>query len=602
MKSDLNMFELATPPEAPLDMPTQPINAARIQAPRESDGRWRLGVLLAVSAAVTFIAGYEMHGLLAEAGMSPIEWVALALFVVNFFWISSASGTAFIGALRLGFGRKQLGPANTPLETNSRTAVIFPVYNEDMTEVLANADEMYQSLVDAKSEKPFEFFFLSDTQDVGRAEIERTMIAEWMARRPEAPIFYRRRTLNIGKKAGNVADFVQRWGGRYDYMICLDADSLMSAQAMTELVRRIDQRPRTALIQTLPVIIRAQTVFARTQQFALRAYGAMFGAGLAWWAGGASNYWGHNAIIRVRAFADHAGLPVLPGKAPFGGHILSHDFAEAALLRRAGWRIELHPDIAGSYEQSPPTLQDFATRDRRWCQGNLQHIGLIGAKGLDWVSRAHIGSGVMAYCSSLFWLSLILVGIALGYQAQAEIPDYFPTRSLMPAWPVEDLERAVRLIGLTAAIVFSPKWLSLLLWLGGRLPGWDRNPRFLGGLIAETILSALVAPILMIGQASAVVQTLFGGDSGWKPQSRSVTSQNDGLLRSGAYHLILALVLIGAYLMLSPNAAIWAAPVALSLALAAPLAIGLAQMTNPGGWIWSMTAIPEERIKAIVRS
>src|SRR5690606_39026581 len=169
------------------------------------------------------------------------------------------------------------------------------------------------------------------------------------------------------------------------------------------------------LIQTVPSLVNAQTLMARSQQFAMRAYGQIFGTGLAWWSGGAGNFWGHNAIIRVAAFAAHAGLPELPGKGPLGGHILSHDFVEAALLRRAGWRVEIAPEIEGSYEESPPTLDDLVARDRRWAQGNLQHLKLIGARGLDPASRAHIFSGVMGYASALLWFSLILVSATLAW-------------------------------------------------------------------------------------------------------------------------------------------------------------------------------------------
>ena len=69
------------------------------------------------------------------------------------------------------------------------------------------------------------------------------------------------------------------------------------------------------------------------------------------------------------------------GKPPFGGHILSHDFVEAALLRRGGWAVRMADDLAGSYEDAPPNLIELAARDRRWCQGNLQHARLLGTPG-----------------------------------------------------------------------------------------------------------------------------------------------------------------------------------------------------------------------------
>ncbi|MBI4724695.1 MAG: glucans biosynthesis glucosyltransferase MdoH, partial [Rhodomicrobium sp.] len=210
-------------------------------------------------------------------------------------------------------------------------------------------------------------------------------------------IFYRRRSANTGKKAGNVADWCRRWGANYEYMLVLDADSLMTGESVTKLALIIEKNPDFGLVQTVPISIGRNTLFARLQQFAGRLYGPMLATGLAFWHRGVSNFWGHNAIIRTRAFIESAGLPMLPGKPPFGGPILSHDFVEAALLNRAGWRVCMVPDLPGSYEEIPPSLIDFAMRDRRWAQGNLQHSRVLLASGLHWVSRVHMAMGIMAY-------------------------------------------------------------------------------------------------------------------------------------------------------------------------------------------------------------
>ena len=71
----------------------------------------------------------------------------------------------------------------------------------------------------------------------------------------------------------------------------------------------MEDHPTVALIQTLPIIVNAKTLFARLQQFSGRLYGPLIAAGIAWWHGSEGNYWGHNAIIRVRAFA---GMPACP--------------------------------------------------------------------------------------------------------------------------------------------------------------------------------------------------------------------------------------------------------------------------------------------------
>ncbi len=470
------------------------------------------------------------------------------------------------------------------------------MYNEQPARVLGGAEAVWDALTKAGASSHFEIFFLSDTTDPEIALAEEEAFMEIRARRPGAPFFYRRRTINRHRKSGNVHDFVERWGGRYDFMVVFDADSLMSPETLVELVRRMETRPRTALMQTFPVIVSAQTIFARAQQFAMRAYGPLFGGGVAWWSGGAGNFWGHNAIVRVRAFAAHAGLPSLPGKAPLGGPVLSHDFIEAALLRRAGWRVEIASDLGGSYEESPPTMVDIAARDRRWAQGNLQHLGLVGAKGLDGVSRAHITAGVMGYLSAVLWLGLILAGLGLSLQGAFLRPAYFGAgESLMPNWPVIDDARAFRLFILTAAIVLSPKWLAMILWVAGKLPGWSHNPRFVLSLAAETVLSALMAPVMMLNQAGAVFSTLLGRDAGWRPQVRD----REGfawadLLRHYLPHMIFGAALLVSALAISLVFGAWIAPAALSLLLAAPLSAWAARRPKTGSFLWKLQATPED--------
>ena len=558
-------------------MPQQAIDAPRAFVAGEIDTRWRLALLIGLAIGITGVAAGLAWKAMARDGVTAMDWIAIILLSANVAWISLAASTAAAGALLLAM-RPPTGPVRRePLSTTSLTAIIVPIRNEDMMRVTAAARAIIDSLGRAGASEAFEFFFLSDTSDPTFAAEEEAAIMRLRAIRPEAQIHYRRRTANHGRKAGNVADFVRRWGGRYDYMVVFDADSLMSGRALVELVRRMDASPRTALIQTVPMIVNAQTLIARSQQFAMRAYGQMFGMGLGWWSGGAGNFWGHNAIVRVRAFAAHAGLPVLPGRGPLGGHIMSHDFVEAAMLRRAGWRIEIAPEIEGTYEESPPTLDDICTRDRRWAQGNLQHLKLIGAAGFDPVSRTHIIAGVMGYASSLLWFSLIVVGALQAWMEQSGVKvSGAPDPSLLI---------------LTMVIVLSPKWLALLLWAAGRLPGWNGNPGFLAGLAVETAISAATAPVLMVSQAHAFIAPLLGRDAGWRPQSRVAmrganTAQYRGQFLFGLF--------LCATMLVSPGFAAWTLPVAASLVLAAPLASGLAHAPRRRTWLWRALATPED--------
>ena len=252
-------------------------------------------------------------------------------------------------------------------------------------------------------------------------------------------------------------------------MLILDADSLMTGDTIIRLVAAMEEHPKVALIQTLPIVVNARSLFARWQQFAGRLYGPLLAAGIAWWHGSEGNYWGHNAIIRVRAFAQYAGLPELGGRKPFGGHILSHDFIEAALMRRGGWAIHMAPKLGGSYEESPPTLSDFAARDRRWCQGNLQHLALLPTRGFHWVSRLHLLTGIGSYLTAPLWLIFLMSGILVSLQAQFVRPEYFPKGySLFPQWPAQDPILAAWVFVGTMGMLIAPKLLAFLVLLTDR--------------------------------------------------------------------------------------------------------------------------------------
>ena len=582
----------ATPPEAPLSMPTQPLNAPRLTREYNPYG-WRVVFVLGVAVALTVFAAREMLALYDFAGVSVLELLSFLFFMPTFFWISAASMTAVVGAILLLQTPKARAPFTAPTD---KTAIIFPIYHEQIADVLANAETVYDSLRDANIAKPFEVFFLSDSVDPTFAHAEAVAFADLQRRRPDQPFFYRRREFNTGRKAGNIAEFVRRWGGRYEHMIVFDADSMMTADAIAKLVVRMEQNPRTAIIQTVPVIINSRTLFARLQQFALRTCGPMFGAGIAWWSGGCGNYWGHNAIIRMRAFASCAGLPDLPGRAPFGGHIMSHDFIEAALMRRAGWRIEIAADIEGSYEQCPPTLTDLAIRDRRWAQGSVQHVSIVGARGFDGISRVHIMIGIMGYASSALWCSMLVMGICLGVAGLFEPPPPFAHLNTPWVFATHDPNRAIGLFTLTALIVLSPKWMAALLWMAGKLPGFSRNPRFLGGLALDTLNSIIIAPIMMAHQAGAIFSTLIGHDAGWRPQvrDRTIASPDDALTRTATIHLLIGAAFLAINIILSPAMAAWAAPVALSLMFAPQIEARLARYVPRGSLLWRLTQIPEE--------
>jgi membrane glycosyltransferase len=351
----------------------------------------------------------------------------------------------------------------------------------------------------------------------------------------------------------------------------------MTGDSIIRLAAAMEAHPKVALIQTLPVIVNAKSLFARWQQFAGRLYGPLLAAGIAWWHGSEGNYWGHNAIIRVRAFAQYAGLPELRGRKPFGGHIMSHDFIEAALMRRGGWAIHMAPNLGGSYEESPPTLSDFAARDRRWCQGNLQHLALLPTRGFHWVSRLHLLTGIGSYLTAPLWLIFLVCGILVSLQAQFVRPEYFPKGySLFPQWPAQDPILAAWVFAGTMGMLIAPKFLAFIVLLTNRDPRqkFGGSLRVLAGIIAETILSGLTAPVMMIFQSSAVGEILFGRDAGWQVQRRDdgAVSHRD-TVNTYLVPTLVGVVMAAAAYAVSLPLLLWMTPVILGLLLSIPIAI-----------------------------
>jgi len=358
----------------------------------------------------------------------------------------------------------------------------------------------------------------------------------------------------------------------------------------------MERHAGVALIQTLPIIVNAKTLFARLQQFSGRLYGPLVAAGIAWWHGSEGNYWGHNAIIRVRAFAQDAGLPHLPGRKPFGGHILSHDFVEAALMRRAGWAIRMAPALGGSFEECPPSLLDFAARDRRWCQGNLQHLAVLPARGLHWVSRLHLLTGIGTYLTAPLWLLFLVFGILISLQAHFVRPEYFPKGfSLFPKWPAEDPILAAWVFVGTMGLLIVPKLLACIL-----LAIRTRSRKQFGGglvvfigLLIETLLSGLIAPVMMIFQSTAMGEILLGRDAGWQVQRRDDGEwSREELTRKCAAPTLFGVGMAASAFAVSLPLLLWMAPVILGLLLSIPIAMLTSKPSNPNSRLFRT---PEER-------
>lgn len=585
--------EPATPPESRLVMPVQSFRVwskAERRAPA-NPANWTTPWLMRLfvfggGLALTAYGAYEMYHVVSVSPTTSLQYVLLALFTLNFSWIALAFTSAVLGFFGVLFGA---GKAPHAESLTQRTVVVMPVYNESTARTFAALAAIRESVEATGLGSHFDYFIVSDTTnpDIWIAE-ERAFLALRERLGPNARVYYRHRPKNHHRKAGNIADFVTRWGGHYEHMVVLDADSLMTGPCIVRLAAAMEADPDAGIIQSLPLIINRNTFFARLQQFAARVYGPVIATGLAMWSGRDGNYWGHNAIIRTKAFADHCGLPDLKGKPPFGGHVLSHDFVEAALIRRAGWSVYMLPDLTGSYEESPPSLIDISVRDRRWAQGNLQHSRIIGAKGFVLPTRQHFATGIAGYLASPFWLMQLVVGILIVLQVNYARPEYFTQEfTLFPVWPRFDPERALRLFALTMAILLAPKLFGLLLTLFRtrlRRAGGGAIRLILSALI-EVLFSAFFAPIMMLIQSGSVFQILLGRDTGWNPQRR-----DDGsipfrdIVRRHRTHTLLGLVAGLSAFMIATSLFAWMSPTIVGLVLAIPLSWASGQLAI-GLWL-----------------
>ncbi|BCJ89892.1 glucans biosynthesis glucosyltransferase H [Terrihabitans soli] len=574
----------ALPPETPLAMPVQDLHTAPAKHGRPASQPrlvfLRRAFVLLTTIILTAFAANEMFLVMNVAGLTFLEGLVLVLFVALFAWIAFSAASAVGGFFSYLFDRGwKLGiHPRDPLPPLARkTALLLPAYNEDPSRTTAGLQTIYEDLAHAGALAHFDFYILSDTTNPNIWIAEEEAFLSLRDRTGgHDRIFYRRRAKNVERKAGNISDWVRRFGGAYDTMVILDADSIMSADALIRMSAAMEQHPDVGLIQTLPVIVNGTTLFARLQQFAGRVYGPLIAHGIAWWHGSEGNYWGHNAAIRTKAFAEQAGLPELKGRKPFGGHILSHDFVEAALMRRAGWAVHMVPGLQGSYEESPPSLTEVAARDRRWCQGNLQHAAVLPARGLHWVSRLHMLQGIGSYITAPLWLGFLAIGMAIALQARFITPDYFGDGlSLFPNWPAQDPVRAAWVFTGTMGILLLPKFLSYiaLLTRPEDLRGTGGAFRAFISLIAETLIAGLIAPVMMLIQSLAVFDILIGRDSGWAAQRRDDGSiPLSDVIRRYIPHTLFGIGTGIAAYAVSVSLFLWMTPVVLGMVLAIPLA------------------------------
>ncbi|WP_308915125.1 glucans biosynthesis glucosyltransferase MdoH [Jannaschia sp. LMIT008] len=576
----------AMPPEAPLSHPRQDLRRAFADRAAPGGGvdadaaLWRAWTFTPAALGT----GLLLWGFLSWFATDGTTWAEAALAVLiglGFFWIALTFVTVLGGALSM--QRRTMGTEGTVRGLD--VALLIPVHEEAPADVFGNAGAMLEALGRLPQPHRYTLYVLSDTRRADLAVQERAAFEALRTRLPDARIHYRRRAVNTDRKVGNLSDWVARWGGAHDAMLVLDADSLMAARAVRDLADALSRDPSAGLIQSFPQLIGARTLFARAQQFSNAIYGAALAEGLARWTGREGNYWGHNAIIRTRAFATSAGLPHLRG----GGLILSHDFVEAGLLRRAGWTVRFLPRIRGSFEETPPTLIDHCIRDRRWCRGNLQHLGLLGTRGFHALSRFHLFHGAVGYLLSPLWFALLVLWTLIGVDAERSVINYFsPDNPLTPNWPEMSPVDHVWLMAALYGLLLAPKLIGAAALVAAGTPvahlgGWGRFAR---SLSLEVVISVAYAPILMVQQTIAVLATVTGRRQDWTPQAREGGRRPLWvLLRFHAPETVLGVLLFGG--MAAGYVSPWLLPIAGSLAMAVPL-------SALSGQVMSVLPTPQE--------
>jgi membrane glycosyltransferase len=556
--------------------------------------------VLSTAFATTLFAGAQ-----PEHSNGWLQVGQLALFGLLSAWVV----TGFVTAL-MGFWVSLRGDAHTlsaaavrnhPMNPDARTAIIMPICNEDVATVFAGLRATCESLAATGHASQFDVFVLSDSYDAAIASAEKSAWEDLRAALaahpglPQIEVYYRLRTRRTHRKAGNVADFCRRWGNDYRYMVVLDADSVMSGSCLVSMVKLMEANPKAGIVQTATQAIGHATLHARAQQFGSRVTGRLFTLGMQFWQLGESHYWGHNAIIRVEPFMKHCALAPINGTGGMSGSIMSHDFVEAALMRRAGYQVWLVSDLTGSYEQQPPDLLSELQRDRRWCQGNLQNSRLMAEPGIHRVHRTMFAIGAMSYLSAPLWLAFLTIGTAL----------WAADTSAVPSWLAAPDELRTLWVW-TLTMLFMPRVLGLLaVFLKGEQKSFGGTAALLGSSVVETVLAVMQAPIRMLAHSLFVLVAITGLKLEWKspPREANGVAWRDALARLAPMTVVIGLLGLGVA-AINANALIWLAPVALPLLLAVPLTVATSHVAL-GTWMRShgVMLIPEESWSpAVLRS
>ncbi len=458
---------------------------------------------------------------LSAGGFGLADALLLLFFGLTMPWSVIGFWNAAIGFFIMRFARDPVAavlPGVAHLRGHepitASTAITIFVRNEPPDRVIRNLDTMMREIDAVGAAGSFHLYILSDTSRDDIAALEQTgftaLAAQWRGR---MPVTYRRRTVNTGFKAGNFWDFCQRWGGQHQFAVTLDTDSFMTAAAIMRMVRVIQADPKLGILQGLVVGLPSTSAFARIFQFGMRLGMRSWTIGSAWWQADCGPYWGHNAIIRIAPFVAHCQIPKLPEVGMFGrvlgGHVLSHDQVEAALMRRAGYDVRVLPEEDLGWEENPPTLIEFIRRDQRWCQGTLQYGHFLFMPGMKPVSRFQLAFAMLMFLGSPAWIGLLVTGTL----ALATAPS--PADFIRP-------DAGHALLAIILVMWFAPKIATVIdvLTRPALRSAFGGTLRFLVSVATETVFFVLLSPILWVCHTLFLAGLPFGRVIGWIGQVR----------------------------------------------------------------------------------
>jgi membrane glycosyltransferase len=523
------------------------------------------------------LVGLSIAGMIALAvkalspgGFGALDLLLVVLFAVTLPWYVIGFWNATIGVLIMRFARDPAA-AVTPAAAAVRgdepitisTAILMCIRNEPPERAARYLAPLVEGLAANPAAGYFHVYLLSDTDQPAVAAAEEAQFAAFAgAFRGRIAVSYRRRTVNTGFKAGNIRDFCERFGAGHEFAVVLDADSVMTAEAVLRLVRIMQADPQLGILQSLVIGLPSTSAFARLFQFGMRLSMRSYTIGSAWWQADCGPYWGHNAIIRLAPFMAHCQLPTLPEGALVGGHVLSHDQIEAVLMRRAGYDVCVLAEEGASFEQNPPTLIEFIRRDLRWCQGNMQYWHFVRMAGLKPVSRYQLGFAILMFLGSPAWMGLLVTGTIA---AAAASPAAFMRADF-----------GITLFVLIFILWFAPNIATALdvLMRPQLRRAFGGGLRFTAGVVANMIFFVLIAPIMWFSHTAFIARLLSGRSMGWGVQARDDHAVPLALAWRQLWpQTLLGLATVAVLGVAAPSAIPWALLIAGGPLLSVPLAV-----------------------------